>query len=273
MDPIHIAIFAAALPAAASAAVFLLLRRLRRGGDTPTDAGPAVALGFVAGFIGVAEFPSFPILDAWKWLFFIGLAGGVLAVIALRVSDPPEAIRWTLRAALAAFAAWATVGGKSAAWILGAFAATLALVWCSDGLARRAGASTFLATMLVVATATAVAVGVSNFAMLGQAAGGLCAALGACLVLSWFLPAAVRGAVAVVAVLLATITLNGHVYADLPVASAALLAAAVPAAWTANCLLSSLSGHRRSALTLAVAVLVAGAAASVAVGSSEPLGY
>jgi hypothetical protein len=272
VDPVHIAIFAAAIPAAVSAAVFLVLRRLRRGAGG-ADAGVGIAAGFLAGFAGVGGLPSFPILDAWRWLFFIALAGGALAVIASRVSDPPEAIRWTLRAALAVFAAWATVGGKSAVWLAGVFAATIALVWFADGVARRTGPSTFLAATLVVATGTAVSTGVSNFAMLGQVAGGLCAALGACLLLSWFVPVSVRGAVALVGVLVAAIALNGFAYADLPAWSAALLGAAAPAAWLAAIFSESLPGRRRSALVVAAAAVFAGAAVAVAVASSEPLVY
>jgi len=273
MDRVHVAVFVAAVPAAVAAAVFLSMRWLRRRGDSPTDAGPAVAAGFIAGFVGAAGAPSFPILDAWKWLFYIALAGGLLAVVAARAASPPEAIRWTLRAALAAFAVWVTVLDRTVPWLGGAFVAVMALTWFADGLAQRAGASAFLATMLVVATGTAVANGVANSAMLGQVGGGLCAALGACLVLSWFLPAAVRGAVALVTVLLAAMTLNGLVYGDLPVASAVLLAAAVPAAWLAAGLLASMKSQRRTALVIAVAVLFAGTAVSIAVAKSEPLVY
>ena len=272
MDPVHIAIFVAAVPAVVAAAVFLVTRWLRRGGDPAADAGPAVAAGFIAGFVGAAGAPSFPILDAWKWLFHIALAGGLLAVVAARAASPPEAIRWTLRAALAAFAVWVTVLDRTVPWLGGAFVAVMALTWFADGLAQRAGASAFLATMLVVATGTAVANGVANSAMLGQVGGGLCAPLGACLVLSWFLPAAVRGAVALVTVLLAAMTLNGLNY-ELPVASAVLLAAAVPAAWLAAGLLASMKSQRRTALVIAVAVLFAGTAVSIAVAKSEPLVY
>jgi hypothetical protein len=265
MDPVRIAVFVAAIPAATAAAVLLFLRRLRRGAEAPADAGLAITAGFAAGFLCLDAWPLWPPSDPWKWLLPVAVAGGAIGVLPSSFPRAAEAVRWARTAVLAAFVTWVAVLDRTAPWLGGAFAATMAVVWGLDVVARRAGGATFLGTVVVLAASVAVSSERSYFATLALVGGVLAAAAGGCLVLAWFAPTAVRGAAALCGILVAAMTLNCLVYADLPPVSAGLLAAASPAAGVAAALTASLPGRRRAAIVVGVAALVAGAAAVVAI--------
>jgi hypothetical protein len=273
VDPVQIALYTAALPAVTAGAVLLLAHRARRGGGVAADAGPAIAAGFLAGFLGVAGPPKFPILDDWKWLFWIALAGGVLAVLASRATDPPVVVKWILRTALAAFAVGVTILDRTVLWIAGPVAVALAMMASASAVSERVGPPAFLGALAAVATGTAVTAGASNSAMLGQMGGVLTSATAACFVLSWFFPVAVRGTIALSAAVTVTVGLNGLLYAAFPAVSAALLAAAMPAALAAARLTANATPGRRAWAVVGAAAACSAAAAAIAIHLSEPFPY
>lgn len=268
MNPALAALLAVGVSAAAAAVVFLALRRIRRGRPDAAVAPPALAVGFVAGFSCVAGGPKFPPIESWHWLPTIVV---LAALVGLAERRAPWT-RWTLRAAAAAFAAWATDLDRTPLRIAAAVAAVLIVFAAIDGVARRGGARTQLAAVFVVLAATSATVVLSGWQTLGTACGAFAAAAGACLVLSARNAASHAGVATVAGAALSAVLMNGLFYSDTPAESAALLAAAPFAAWTP--VAASDARPLRAALVRVLLVaLVAGAAAVVAAVKSPPLLY
>jgi hypothetical protein len=271
MDPAGMALYVVAIPAVVAAVALFLARRLRRGDATPL--WPGVAAGFAAGYLGVGGLPRGMPVEAWHWLLPIAVLGAV-AGANYAWETIPARLRVAPWIVVVGFTVWTSLVKRPPEAVVGYSAAAFFLGWTLDGAARRTGAATFLAVVLVVAVATAVSLVVSGTMLIGQLAGALAAATGACLVLASRLRAAPRSAVPLVAALLVALWMNGILFADLPIASAALLATAPLACWSADVVLAKrLAPLPMTIARLAVAVLFAGAGVAVAVQAAPPLDY
>ena len=103
--------------------------------------------------------------------------------------------------------------------------------------------------------------------MLGQLALVFAAGLAVLLAIAWKFGTSMRGAAACAALLLGGLLLNGFFYAELPAASAILLAAA-PAIGVVR-----LGTWRPGVVRICLALLVAAAAFTLALRASPPLEY
>ncbi len=268
MDPVRTTLLVVLPSAVVAAVVFLVLRRVRRGAPGAGVVGPAVGLGFVAGFLAVAGLPKFPPLEAWQWLPTIA----VLAAVVGFVERGTKWTRWPLRAALAVFAAWVTDLDRSALRVAGFVAAACLACFAFDGVARRAGPRTSLAALLVVATAASATLVVSGTMTLGTACGALAAATGACLVLAARTPGPAYGVATVGGAVVSSFLLNALLYSETPPVAAVLLAVAPFAAW-APVPDAEKKPLRAALVRTALVAVVAGAAVAVAVAKSPPLDY
>ena len=274
MDPAAIALFTALLPAVAAALVFLAVRWTQRGRAEALAAGAALAAGTVAGYCGAVGLPRFPPAESWQWVLPISVAGGVLAAAEAAFPGAPAAVRWSLRAALVAFAVWASLLDHSPLPVAGLAAAAIVFAWTLARTAAGSTAAAYLPALLVAAVGASVAIGVSNWMDGGRIAGGFAAATGGCLVASLRFPAASRDAVAVAAPVFVTLLVSGCVVAALPVSAAVLLAASPAAAWLADAAIGARETRvPRALLRAAAAAVPAGAAIAIAVVNSPKLEY
>jgi hypothetical protein len=168
------------LPAVVAAVVLLPLR-LRPGlGDAAKRllGGLAIALGFLAGYIGLGFAPLKPV-DSWNWLPWLGLVAAMLGTI-----DRPWWLAAVARLAAAVLAAWllVPVWESNDVWRLDArllLGLMTFLVWTTDrpvpGRANRLWL--FLLTLAAAAGAAVLMLGGS--AKLAQLAGALTATLAA----------------------------------------------------------------------------------------------
>jgi hypothetical protein len=248
MAPPLLALLAAAVAAAAAAGTYRLSRR-REGG---TPAGPALAAGVVAAFVVVGGLPKGLPAEAWQWLPPFALLAGGLGL----VPDP-----WGRRAVVPALAlglVLATVPERTFVAVGGLLLGFLALAEVVRGAALRAGPRPLLAALAVASLV------VSGWMLLGQAAGGLAAAAGAVFLLAGRSPASAGSAVAAGTLLLGGLLLDGSLYAELPRASAVLLAGALLGAWIP---------FRSSIARVGAVALLAAAAVAVALAASPPMDY
>ena len=274
MDPVQTLIYAAAVPAAVAAAVLLVLKWTRRGDGSVAGAGIALAAGFIAAYFGLGGRWRMPPVEASHALVPAAIAAAAALLIGVRNDARPALLRRALRFALVFAALWFSVLEKSPLWLGVGMGATLAFLWAMDVRAATAKPSMFLATLLIVSGATAIALGVSGTMTVAQFAGGLAAATGGCLAFALRRPVGVRGVAFVAGILLPMLWLNGWIFADLPLLSMLLLAVAPFAAWASGRLrFSRLRPGTAIALEIAVTALPCLAAIGVAVANSPPLAY
>jgi hypothetical protein len=268
VDPGRALLLAAAVPAVVAAAVFAAVR------DASLRLGLALAAGSVAGFVAIAGVPGFLPVEAWKWLPHVAVAGAAVAVFEGRGAPVPEGLRWSVRGALCAGAAWVTVLEKSVPWVAGVTAGIALACVVADRAGRRAPPATFPLTVAIVGAATAGALVVAGMSVLGQIVGALAAAAGACAVLSGRFPPFATQAAPLASALLSCAALNGVLYAELPWSSAVLLAAAPAGAWLPDAPLGPFR-RRWQVLVLRgiVVAAISGTAVALAVAAVPPLEY
>ncbi|MHC4977983.1 MAG: hypothetical protein ACYTGT_03025 [Planctomycetota bacterium] len=246
------------------------------------DGGPArgqwgglvgLTLGYLIAHVAVAGWPPLQPVDVTDWIPHAAVAAMVVGLIAW-LWPRAVGLHWCLRFALAAGAVvvvtlptmrhtWTTV--QSVIVLLVLVPAMLA-TWISlDGLARRMSGPALALILLILSGAGSIALVVSKTAKLGQLCAALAAMAGAGLVVAWWnrRSSLGAGAAGVAAVLLGYLWLEGYLYAELPVASAILLAAAPSAAWVAALPAVRKLAPWQVACVLAAAVLMPTAAALV----------
>jgi hypothetical protein len=233
------------LPVLVAAAVLLAgLRPWRRPGAEGRGGwwgAWALAAAFFAASWALRGRPHLPAREATEWIPWLAVPAAAAALpLARRL---PGWGTWLARGALSLALSvllllpllrhtWSA--GAGTAWIAGLAAAVLLLWWALEGLAARLRDPSVPLVLLGVASGSGAVLMLSGSALLGQLAGALAAALGPLWLVSWWRKDAGlgRAAVPVVVVVLAGLWMAGRFYADLPAASAALLALAGPAAWT-----------------------------------------
>ena len=213
--------------------VFAIVGRLWRANNW-ADA-VALAIGYAGGHAVTAGWPAFPPSEATQWLPYFALATMFLAVldVFLRPAGSLRALIWILccagllRLLLKPKFQYGWSLPEGILWIAGLAAGMLVLGSSLDAAVRRDSTSSSL-VLTIVACGTGATLMLSGSMLLGLLAMVLAAALGAILVVAFLFPKAVegRGAVPVTVALLASFWLSGYFYAELPPASALLLAAA-----------------------------------------------
>jgi len=244
-------------------------------------AGLALALGYGAGHAGFLGWPAFPARVAEQWIPYAACGAAVLATLATASARSPRWLDWVLRAVLlgVALALWLRpmmayqwTAAASAGWLAGLL--VLALLACL-GLDRvLESLEPCAAWTAVVCTfgGITVTLALSGSLALGQIAGSAAAAatggLGATL-LPGRRPFG-RESVLVLVTIAAGLLLCGLFYADLPRASALLLAVAPLAAGAIPRAIRERSTLGGALAVVAVVGLVVGAAAGIAFASSPP---
>ena len=270
MDPVQAALYAVAVPAAVAAGVLFALHVFTTKRAAATGVGPAIALGFIVAFIGMAGRPAFPPKEAWHWLPFLAAAAAAIGGIEPRI---PGFTRRGLRIALLVFAALAVTPPSkrdpaqgelyvSAGTALAALVASRYL----EALEKTGGPRAALAPAFVASACAAIALAVfSGSAVLGTLCGAVAAAIGACLVLGWWIPIDARDGSLVAVSLVAMTSLCGAQYATLPAASSILLAVAPAGGALTVGLLARRGGPMRLVLRAAGgAAIPAGIAVAIA---------
>jgi hypothetical protein len=185
-----------------------------RGGRlAPLGAALAMAGGLAAGNYFCGAVPWRPEQSAREWVLAaagIALVAGLIA----RIPQVPAIIRWLLRAAGAAAAAWLLVSAGARVthpWIPYAFGAVVLALWAV--LERLAADSPGPAAPLAAAMAAATAAAVLEQASFGSMTDVATFAFGTLLgiaLAAWLRPADVGGAMPGVAVLLPAVLLAGR---------------------------------------------------------------
>jgi hypothetical protein len=193
------------------AAVLLLPLRLRSSMADRTArllGGLAIALGFLAGYIGLGFAPLKPD-DAWNWLPWLGLGAAIAGVI-----DRPWWLAALVRLAGAALAAWLLVPRWESAdlWRLDArvlLGLMAFLVWSTDRQLPNAADRLWLFLLLLATAAGAAVLMLGASAKLAQLAGVLAATVLAANVIMPSGPTPPPGIVPVAAMLLPGLMASG----------------------------------------------------------------
>jgi hypothetical protein len=198
------------LPAVVAAAVLLPLR-LRPGlsdGAKRLLGGLAIALGFLAGYVGLGFAPLKP-EDAWNWLPWLGLAAAVVGLV-----DRPWLLAAIVRLGGATLAAWllVPVWESNDLWRLDArllLGLMIFLIWTTDRpLSDKANRLWLLLLTLAAAVGAAVLM-LGGSGKLAQLSGVLTATLAAATVVMPSGPTPPPGVVPVVALLLPGLMASG----------------------------------------------------------------
>ncbi|MHC4217097.1 MAG: hypothetical protein ACYSU7_01445 [Planctomycetota bacterium] len=203
--------------------------------------GIGLTLGYLIAHVAVAGWPPWRPVDVTDWLPHVAVAALVVALVSLRW---PRAVRLHRCLCLAAAAGAVVVvtlpmirhtwtPARSVAGLI-ALSLTVFAMWTSlSAVSRRVSGAGLAVTLLVVTTAGSVALVLSRTAKLSQLCAALAAMAGAGLVIAWCKRGSSLGAGAagVAALLMGYLWIEGWLYAELPAASAVLLAAAPSAAW------------------------------------------
>jgi hypothetical protein len=270
------------LVAALLSGVFAIAGRLWRANNW----GDAVALGigYSGGHAVTTGWPPFPASEATQWLPYFALVTMFVGVLdaLLRPPGSLRALIWILYCAgllrlllKPKFQyGWSLLEGVL--WIAGFAAGMLVLASLLDAAVRRDTSISSPLILTIVAGGSGVALMLSGSALLGLLAMVLAGALGAILIVAFLLPKSVEGRaiVPVAVILLASFWLMGFFYAELPSASALLLAAAP----LAGCLLISFSesevpSWKHLLLRAAVVIVLVAISVLIAFRASPPLEY
>jgi hypothetical protein len=251
-----------------------------------SDWGDAVALaiGYAGGYAVTAGWPAFPAAEATQWLPYFAIAAMCLGVFDTLFRPLPflRALIWIffcaglLRLLLQPKFQYGWSLGEGLLWIAVLTAGMLLLAGFLDAAIRQETTVANLLILTIVACGTGAALMLSGSMLLALLSFVFAAALAAILVVAFVLPKSnrARGVVPVAVALLTSLWLSGYFYAELPLASAVLIALApFPAL-----LLISLSDKKLSSwkdLLLHATLVLVPVAISVflAFWASPPLDY
>jgi hypothetical protein len=287
MDALPALLLGVLLPACVAGVVMLAL--YRRSGAVA--AALAVGAGAAAGHVALRGWSGWPPREAMAWLPVVAVLGAVTGALGVTRRGPAP-LRSLLRLGLAAAVVWLLLGkvltrqtGDSGPLrAVALLAAGLAVGWSAfESLATPRVRRGPLLLLVLLATGSAVVLGLSGSVVLAQLAGALTAAVGAVLVLPVRAPGAdlLRGAAPPAMLLLGSQLLLGFRLADVP-ADALLLLAAAPVAALAVRAIAGRRAHasggeadnpRTLAAQLVVVGLLLGLAVARAVAASPPLDY
>ncbi len=270
--------------AAAAAAVPPLVIAAHPGWRKGRAGTVAGTIGLGAGYLAAhwveAGPPAIPPLEVVGWTFWFAAAAAALAVV--EAFSPPSARgRWPVRILLAVTlplcfinplfeSGWTTARG--AAWI-GALGLGLFLWWTLlDRLSGRSPGVPELAVLCATAGGSGVAMLLSGSKVLGELGAAFAASLatGAAIALILRRPS-MAGSAGVVAIVLAALLINAHLYAELR-ALPALLAVLAPLAGlgTKRSLGGKTGPFRAACAGVTASLLLLAAAVAIALHDSPP---
>jgi hypothetical protein len=227
----------AALGAAVGGAIFFVLTRCRWKSAGRCPGAIAIGAGYIAGHALAAGLAPFPPRSATPWLFWFAVIG-IIAAAADSLVRLKGTIRLVVWATICTVAcrfilqpkfsyAWSSAEGPF--WVV-AFAVGLVGLTCVlDLMERRAfGPATLFSVTTVLGTGTCIALMLSGSLLLGQLACVLTAIAATCflLIIAVTTPVPPTGAAAPLSLVCSGLWLSGFFYAELPPASAVLLAVA-----------------------------------------------
>jgi hypothetical protein len=273
-------ILPAVLAAVLVSGVFAIAGRLWRASNW-ADA-LALGAGYACGHLVTAGWPALPPGEATQWLPYFAIIVAIIGVLDTLLR-PPGWIRagvWflccagILRLLLASKFqyGWSLLGGT--AWVAVLAAGMLVLTIFFDWAAQRDASISVPLIVTIVAGGTGLALMFSGSLLLGQLAIVLAAASGAIVLVGFLLPNSVngRGIAPVASAVLAGLWLSGYYFAELPPATALLLAAApIPALMLV--LFDESGNPRRGLLLRATLVAVPVALAVFLAFSASPSMY
>jgi len=254
MDIVTVALKGVLLPAVVSGVIFLALRPFLNS----VAAAVALAIGFIAGFLGVQSY-TYPPVSFTQWLPHVATATLLLAIVELLWAnrDGLSPLKWLVRLGLFCLFLWRlflnrlTHPSENVRWstneavinfivpilVIFVFWFILDLLLkreerlVAEGILSRKHAI-IPTVLLLIAAFSAVSVVISASGIIAQLLGVFTAALGAIMVLCWFNP--VHRLSTVVSPLIAVIVgsmvwIGGYFFASLPWYSGLLLLIAAPA--------------------------------------------
>ena len=197
----------------------------------------AIGAGYVAGHVLVAGWPPFPPRAATHWLFWFAVIG-VTAAVADALVRPKRVVRLVTWAIICTMAcrlilqpkfsyAWSAAEGWL--WVFALVLGVVVLTCCLDLVERRPfGTAMLFSITTVLCGGTCVALILSGSLLLGQLACVITSIAATCFLLIIAVPAHFHpsGAAAPLSLVCAGLWLSGFFYAELPAASALLLALA-----------------------------------------------
>jgi hypothetical protein len=269
---------------AAAVAVLLLFVFARWWKSANRCAGAvAIGAGYVAGHVLAAGWSPFPPRHATHWLFWFAVIG-VIAAVADALVRPKGTVRLVAWAIICTIAcrlilqpkfsyAWSAAEG----WLL-VFAIALGIVvltFCLDLVERSPfGTATLFSVTTVLCGGACVALILSGSLLLGQLACILSTTVATCflLIIALRAPFHPSGAAAPLSLVCAGLLLSGFFYAELPTASALLLALA-PATALLRVGKKSHSQSRALAYRAALVAVPVAIAVVLALHASPPLDY
>jgi hypothetical protein len=272
----------AALAAAVAAALLFILAFRWRSASRCTGA-IAIGAGYVAGHVLAAGWSLFPPRNATHWLFWFAVIG-VVAAVADALIRPKGTVRLLTWAIICTMACRLILQPKfSYAWSaaegwLRVFAIAIGVVvltCCLDLVERRPfGAATLFSVTTILCGAAFIALILSGSLLLGQLACILSAIAATCflLIIAVTAPFHPGGAAAPLSLVCAGLWLSGFFYAELPAASALLLALA-PAIALLPVGKESYSQSRVLAYRIAFVAVPVVLAVVLAYHASPPLDY
>jgi hypothetical protein len=243
----------------------------------------AIGAGYVAGHVLAAGWPPFPPRNATHWLFWFAVIG-VIAAAADALVRPKGTIRLVTWAIICTIAcrlilqpkfsyAWSAAEGWLRVVAIGL--GVVVLTCCLDLVERRPfGTATLFSVTTVLCGGACVALILSGSLLLGQLACILTAIAATCFLLIIAVTAPFRpsGAAAPLSLICAGLWLTGFFYAELPAASALLLALA-PAIALLPVGKESHSQSRVLAYRIAFVAAPVAIAVVLALHASPPLDY
>ncbi len=224
--------FGILLPAVLAGLLLLVLRRALPGA---VAGAIAVGLGYVAGHVGLRGWRGWVPRESTDWVAVVALLGLCVGVTGL-TRRGPTGLRSLSRLLLAGLAAWLVVGkvlgreheGLGLLRELLVLGAGIAVAWSAlETLALPHARGGPVAVLFVTSLGCAAVLGISGSIVLAQLAGVLTSTLGATLVLCARQRSAdvLLGVASPAALVLGVLLLAGLLLADVPPASALLLAA------------------------------------------------
>jgi hypothetical protein len=272
----------AALAAAVAAVLLFVFARWWKSANRCAGA-VAIGAGYVAGHVLAAGWSPFPPRHATHWLFWFAVIG-VIAAAADALVRPKGTVRLVAWAIICTIAcrlilqpkfsyAWSAAEG----WLL-VFAIALGIVvltFCLDLVERSPfGTATLFSVTTVLCGGACVALILSGSLLLGQLACILSTTVATCflLIIALRAPFHPSGAAAPLSLVCAGLLLSGFFYAELPTASALLLALA-PATALLRVGKKSHSQSRALAYRAALVAVPVAIAVVLALHASPPLDY
>ena len=226
----------AALAAAVAMTILFVFARWWKSASRCAGA-IAIGAGYIAGHVLAAGWSPFPPRSATHWLFWFAVIGIIAAVVDALVR-PKGTVRLVIWAIVCTTAcrlilqpkfsyAWSAAEGWL--WVFAIALGVVALTCGLDLIERRpVGPATLFSITTVLGAGTCLTLMLSGSLLLGRLACILTAIAAACFLLIIVLPAPFHpsGAAAPLSLICAGLWLSGFFYAELPAASAVLLAIA-----------------------------------------------